>query len=328
MKRIWEFFSSTALTIILAILICIVAAWGSVVCIRNSEFFQGLDRAVLLPWLFTEGTEALALTLWIFVLVFLIFFFALNTVICTLDRLYSIIKQKRPWQSFFPHIVHIGFLVALLGHLLGSSYGFRSSGNIVFKGEPLSVPHTEGLSVRLEDVEIDYTPSGDLERLKTTVTLLEGDKEALTDTIEINGPLIYRGIAFYHVDHGKTPTGLVLDVDGEKKSVKLGGSFITRDGRIFSLGALYPDFGVQEIISEWRERAFLNISVTGTFVTLGGKTITLKGYETTPFAILTINRDPGIWLMIAGSSILVLGMVLLLFLRGERGELVRHGGAG
>jgi hypothetical protein len=114
------------------------------------------------------------------------------------------------------------------------------------------------------------------------------------------------------------PPGLVLDVDGEKKSVKLGGSFITRDGRIFSLGALYPDFGVQEIISEWRERAFLNISVTGTFVTLGGKTITLKGYETTPFAILTINRDPGIWLMIAGSSILVLGMVLLLFLRGEK----------
>jgi cytochrome c biogenesis protein ResB len=119
--------------------------------------------------------------------------FALNTVICTLDRLYSIIKQKRPWQSFFPHIVHIGFLVALLGHLIGSVYGFKSQENIVFKGEPVPVPYTEGLSVRLEEVEVAYAPSGNLEMLKTTVTLLEGDKEALTDTIEINGPLIYKG---------------------------------------------------------------------------------------------------------------------------------------
>jgi cytochrome c biogenesis protein ResB len=341
MKRIWNFFSSTGLTITLAILICINAAWGSVVCIRNPEAFQALDRAVLFPWLFTVGRENPGLSLWIFTLVFFITLFAVNTVVCTLDRLHSIIKRKRPWRSFLSHIVHIGFLVALLGHLIGSIYGFRSPGNIVFKGETAPVPNTEALSVRLEDVSMTFTPSGEVESLKTTVTLLEGDNEVVTDKIEINGPLIYKGIAFYHTDQGRSPTGLILDVDGERRSVKFGGSFTARDGKRFFLGSLYPDLAVdedgraysrssqfrnpyQELVSDGLERALLNISRPGTVVTLGGKTIRLKDYLTTPYAVLTINRDPGIWLIISGSSILVFGMALLLFLRGERGELVRQ----
>jgi cytochrome c biogenesis protein ResB len=342
MKRIWNFFASTGLTVALAVLICITASWGSVVCIRNPEVFRALDQAILFPWLLTVGRANLHLSLWIFILVILMALFALNTVVCTLDRLASIIKRKRPWQSFFPHIVHLGFLVALVGHLAGSTYGFRSPENFLFKGELTQVPDAEGLSVRLDDVEMSYSPSGDIDSLKTTVTLLEDDEEALTDAIEINGPLIYRGIAFYHVDGGTTPTGLVLDVDGETMGVKFGGSFTAPDGKRFFLGALYPDLALdeqgrpysrsnrfrnpfQEIFSETLERAFLNVSRPGNNVTLAATTIGLRDYETTLYAVLAINRDPGIWFIIAGSSMLVIGMVLLLFLRGERGELVRQG---
>jgi hypothetical protein len=39
--------------------------------------------------------------------------------------------------------------------------------------------------------------------------------------------------------------------------------------------------------------------------------------------IFIINKDPGIGFIITGSIVLVAGMVLLLFFRGERTELVR-----
>ena len=40
--------------------------------------------------------------------------------------------------------------------------------------------------------------------------------------------------------------------------------------------------------------------------------------------MLTINKDPGITYIIIGSIVLVAGMALLLFFRGERAELVRQ----
>jgi cytochrome c biogenesis protein ResB len=303
-------------------LICIDAAWGSVVCIRNPEVFQALDQAILLPWLFTAGIKDPGLSLWIFILVGLIFLFALNTAVCTVDRLYAAVKHRTPLRSFFPHVVHVGFLVALLGHLLGSTYGFRSPGNILVEGEPVAVPHTKSLSIRLEDIATGYSPAGELTSVRTFVTLLEGDKVLLSEMIQINDPLIYRGTVFYHADHGTVPTGLVLEVDGQRKSVNFGGIFTGPDNKGFSLGSLYTDIAVQEIVTKGGKRAFLSIARPGASVTLGGSTIRLMDYVSKPYAIITINRDPGIWFVIAGSSILVLGMVFLLFSKGERGELM------
>jgi cytochrome c biogenesis protein ResB len=330
MKRIWGFFSSTGLTVILATLICIDAAWGSVVCIRNPEVFQALDQAILMPWLFTAGIKDPGLSLWIFILVVLIFLFALNTAACTVDRLIGVVKRRSPLRSFFPHVVHVGFLVALLGHLLGSTYGFRSPGNILVKGEPVVVPHTKSLLIRLDDVAAGYSPAGELTSVRTFVTLLEGDKVLLSDMIQINDPLRYGGAVFYHADHGSFPTGLVVEVEGARRSVNFGGTFKGPDNTGFSLGSLYTDIAIQEIVTNSGESAFLSIARPGASVTLAGSTIRLVGYVTKPYAIITINRDPGIWFVIAGSSILVLGMVFLLFSKGERGELMNaaHGRPG
>ena len=54
-------------------------------------------------------------------------------------------------------------------------------------------------------------------------------------------------------------------------------------------------------------------------------TIRLVDYKMTPYVVLTINRDPGIWFIIIGSLVLVTGMALLLLMRGSRAELVQRG---
>ena len=341
MKSIWRFFASTELTIVLAGLIILDAAWGSIISMKNPQVFQALDQTILFPWLFSVGKANLNISLWIFILVCLTTIFAVNTTVCTLDKLYSTFKDKRPWQSLFPQIVHIGFLIALLGHLIGSIYGFKSPGHFVFQGQTIQVPSQEGLSLRFDDIEMKTSRRAGLEDLKTKVALLEDGKELLKDNIRINGPLIYKGIAFYHIDQGEAPTGLILRVGEEDFRIKFGGVFKIKDGAIFKLGTIIPDFALdktgspysrseeyrnphQAIISASGKMGWLQLSTIGSSVNLEGRTIELSNYINTPYVVLNINKDPGIGFIIAGSAVLVIGMLLLLFLRGERAELVRQ----
>ena len=41
------------------------------------------------------------------------------------------------------------------------------------------------------------------------------------------------------------------------------------------------------------------------------------------YAVVAINKDPGIWFIIAGSLILTIGIVLIFLFRGGRAELIR-----
>ena len=341
MKSLWRFWTSTELTVVLAVLICLDAAWGSIITVKYRPLFQTLDHSILFQWLAVSGRAGLDKTLWIYLLIFLITCFALNTSLCTGERLWNIIRYRRPWRSFYPQIVHIGFLVALLGHLVGSMYGFRSQENIVYRGEAVAVPHQEALSLRLDSVETEVSPRGNLDRLATTVTLLRNKQPLFTDTIELNAPLRYRGIAFYHVDHGTAPTGIVLRVGSERFSLSFGESFTTGGGDRYTLGRIYPDFAItpsgtpysrsndyrnpyQEIITARGERGWLPLRQQGSRVEIGGVTVILDEFILNQYAVLNINKDPGIGLIVAGSTLLVIGMLLLLFLRGDRVELMRR----
>ena len=343
MKKLWGFFSSVKLTIILAAVICVVAAWGSILTVGNPRFYRAMDSQVLMEWLLGEGAGYPSLTAWIYILIFLVFLFTINTVVCTADKICSIVKARRPVQALFPHIVHIGFCVALLGHLAGSVAGFKTYGHTVFMGSSIPVPGQSALSLRLDDFELRETGEGELKYLKSTVTLIENGKEVKTDAIEINGPAFYKGIAFYHLDQGASPGGVVIETGvGEAAAVPFDGSFTTPGGTTYRLGNIYPDFAVSgrgepysrsgsyrnthiELIGEGGKIAgHLDISAPGAVSVIDGTHLVVKDYLMEPYVVLAINKDPGIWFIIIGSSILTIGMLLLLFFRGERSELVRR----
>lgn len=340
MKTIWRFFASIKLTIVLAAVICVVAGVGSILAVSNQEFYRYLDQVILLPWLVDKGATYLKLTGWIFALIALTAVFAVNTVVCTIDRLYAIVKTRMPARAFFPQIVHIGFLIAVLGHLAGTVSGYKTSGNILYKDIPASVPHEQGLAMRLDDVEVQTRPDtlGDLAFVRTRVTLLSGGEAVKTYDIGINNPLIYKGIAFYHVDTGKAPAGLVLDDGRGKHEVAFAGVPKTKGKGVYKLGTVYPDFAIdasgrastlsQEFNNPYIEvkgngkKAYLFVGRLGSSITLGKKTVRLVDYIYVPYVVLNIHKDPGIWLIIIGSFVLTVGMLLLLFLRGERAELI------
>ncbi|MFZ3072228.1 MAG: cytochrome c biogenesis protein ResB [Thermodesulfobacteriota bacterium] len=342
MKRLYEFFSSTGLTVVLSALIAAVAGLGSFFVMANPEFYGELDSMILLPWLATEGLRHLNLTFWIYVLILLVGIFAINTSVCTFDRLYSIIKMKRPWRSLLPQIVHAGFLVALLGHFIGGVSGFRSYGNVILKGETAPVQAVEGISIRLNDTEVKNDKTGSPDFLKTSITVFENGAEKKSGDVMMNSPLIYKGMAFYHSDNGDTISGLRLIVDGGIVEAGFGKAFTSAGGKKFILGNVYPDFALDdkgepysasssynnpyvEILSSEEKRGFLSLRGQGSIAKAGSTGITLEGFVTSPYAVISVNKDPGIWFIGIGSAMLVFGMALLLFLREDRGELMRAG---
>src|SRR3990172_739207 len=279
MKRLYEFFSSTGLTVVLSALIAAVAGAGSFFVMANPEFYRELDSVILLPWLVAEGPRYIGATFWIYILIILIGFFAINTFICTFDRLCSIIKMKRPWKSLLPQIAHAGFLVALLGHLMGSVSGFRSYGNVILKGETAPIQAAKGISVRLNDTEVKNDKTGKPDFLKTSITVFEDGAEKKSGDVEMNSPLIYKGMAFYHADNGDTITGLRLAIEGGEAETGFGKAFTSSasgGGKKFILGNVYPDFALDdkgspysasssynnpyaEILSESMGRGFLSL---------------------------------------------------------------------
>ncbi len=326
MRAIIGFFSSLRLTILLSLLICIDAVWGSLLTVKYPSFYRALDQTVLLRWLFSEGPKYPGLTLWIFLLVLLVALFAVNISVCTVERLHSIVTSKRPWRSILPHLVHIGFVVALAGHFAGSLWGFRTSDNFLVKGMEVPVPYAEDLTMRLDDLYIKPSPRGGMEAMKTTVTILSKGKTEKRGVIEPNAPFFFRGMAFYHLNHGLFPTGVVLDAGGRKRRVIFGSTFTAANGDTFRLGMPHTGSPLVSITTEDGRSTTLDLSYPGNSTTIEGIRLKLVDYITEPYVILAVNRDPGVPLIIAGSSILVLSMVLLIFARGERAELVRRSG--
>ncbi len=336
-RRLRLFFSSIILTVVLAVLICLVSVLGSLLTIENQGLMQFLDHNVLLYGLARLGGRAEVY--WIYALIALIFLFAVNTTVCTLDKVIAILKRGAPRRSLIPHVVHAGFLIALTGHLLGSIAGFRTSANVVFKGEALPISEAPGLSVRLDDFEAHENTYGARDFLRARVSILEKGRQVRQGEIRLNHPLIYRGIAFYYNDDGAAPTGIRVSWKGSERRLLFEDETPPEEGSGLKITGFYPDFARDSTGRPYsRSRRFVNpyvrleangseaflpIGEQGDGVEIGGAKARFTGFVVSPYVVLAINKDPGIYLVVGGSALLLLGMILLLIYGRDKTELIR-----
>lgn len=273
MRKLWSFFSSIRLTLYLAYAMTIDTVIGSLSVMNNPELYEGIDRAVLIDWWFETGIQNMGPLWWIPLLVVLVSLFGLNTVVCSIDRLIpicryyfretvekvtiggkdleeedpSLFKKKRSLAPFYPYIAHIGFLIALIGHLVGSTGGFKSYGNVIAEGAAMEVPNNRGLYLLLDRFDVRMHRYGYPEEMKSHVRLVAENKVVAEKVVEVNSPLIYKGLAFYASDFQQAPDGrfyVAFDV------IKDPGVWILFTGLfIFASGTLLTLF----LKKEWAE---------------------------------------------------------------------------
>ncbi len=346
-KALWLFFSSIRLTIYLVLIFVAVAFIGSFI-MQGNPFFEGMNNEILFKWLFADGIENIGKVWWLYALIILTFALAINTVICNVNRFSSLIKykqrlHKRRWIELSSYLMHIGFLLVLTGHLISSTTGFKTKGNVLYEAAPFKAPNMD-YYVRLNSLKADYYAGGYLKNVESNLTVIENDKEVLNKKVEVNNPLSYKGVYFYQVDFGEIVSGanLLLGSGSEGKLYSLGfGEKInlSAKGYMLELGRLIPDFDITSngeaysrsekfnnpavelllykddkmLSKSWAfYRDFKREPFTGTKI----KAI-LIGFPTKKYAIMDIHKDEGATTVFIG-SLLFMSSFLSYFILKKR----------
>ncbi len=200
-SKLWKFFCSLKLAIVLASASTLVVMGGSLVMPGNPQVFSAMDGHPFGAWLAVEAVKSPALTWWLPVAALLLFLLWLNTLCCFIDWLATL---RRRWRKCGEYLIHLGFVLVLIAYAWGSVAGFRSEGNRVLVGQtvPLSLP---GMYLRLESFEPVYNRTGRPVDMLNSLVLLEGDRVVARALARTNHPLTWKGLAVLPASFGQTP---------------------------------------------------------------------------------------------------------------------------
>ncbi|MDH3976077.1 MAG: cytochrome c biogenesis protein ResB [Deltaproteobacteria bacterium] len=345
----YKYLSSIKLTLLLTYLIVAVTMTGSFALLFHREDFDTIDSYVLINWI---SRNSPALSWWIILLIALVFIFSINTILCTYERLAALVKAWRGKQieaaddeetrvsediekerglrlrAFLPYIAHIGFLIALAGHLAGSLWGFRGAEIPVKKGEIYKIKEAPGLLLKLNDATMEIGRRGYPEEMWATVDLLSGKKILKKHKVEINSPLVYRDIAVYIKNVQSYTKGIILNSsDGERTF-----SFLLAPGKDAYLGAggltvtagkIDERYGAMEILlfkdMKLVARKWLT-PYNPSYKTLSydGMTLSAGKLSISKTAVLTVNKDPGAKIVFWGLLLFAVSLLAHLFYRRSK----------
>ena len=218
-KNIWKFFGSSTLTVFILLAVVLDFEIGFFLFRSHPSVFSPLDRLMLFEWLRTYGLESITVTWWFFVLLFLLFILTLNTVVCTIDRVIALIKIRGKFSSipvfllkFAPHVMHVAFVLLLLGHFTSYTAGFNLFNNILRQGIVMRVPHSD-LQLSLEKLKVEFYKNEDVfipdlagKARDVVADILIIDpandnfKHGIKKKISINRPAFYQGVSFHLKD--------------------------------------------------------------------------------------------------------------------------------
>lgn len=227
----------------------------------------------------------------------------------------------RYWGSF---LTHVSILVIFAGALLGK-YGGYESFTVIPEGES----HYEargGFWVRLNDFTVEYDEMMRPLEYTSDLSVFEDGKEVLRKKIEVNKPLIYKGIYFYQSSFGAG----TIEVKAEGPGGTAESIFMkpNRPSSDFSgLPALY--FASDDIFADKNSpRVFLRYVGSGGSIhgigwltrdaplEIAGRQLTLG--DMWQYSGLQIKKDPGIPVVWLGCTMLVVGMLMMFYIRNRR----------
>ncbi len=254
------------------------------------------------------------------------------------------------------YVTHLSVLTILIGGLIGGIWGF-TGGMTIVEGESsrnVSIFGTHKVitlpfDVRCDAFRVSYYPGTNTPKeYRSTITILEHGRPVLTKDIRVNHPLTYRGIKFYQASYGTisnlegTLTLKVIPRSGEGFVVHVGAGKVSplKDGYTLKLVAFYPDLVVGEgnqpmnrsdqlrnpaallevekggrpLYRSWVFAYFPEVhSVEG--VPFRFRYISFKGLQYTG---LQVSKDPGVWIVWLGCTLMVVGLAFSFFLSHRR----------
>ncbi len=267
-------------------------------------------------------------------------------VITEQDGKIHLFAQKGAWARFGVYITHASILIIFIGAIIGSMFGFKAYVNIVEGTETAQVwsrsgqePIDLGFAVRCDEFTVTYY-EGSMrpKEFKSLLTIID-DGEVIMDQrpIIVNDPLTYKGITFYQSSYGPAgePT-FTLRVrnrqSGESTTITArqgqpaalpGGGFV----RVVDYTPSYQNFGPAALLETFDEasrrptgRPFVVMQAHPEFDAQrgGAHVFSLLDHQQRFFTGLQVKKDPGVWVVWTGCTLMILGSLVAFFLSHRR----------
>lgn len=145
-KSAWRFLGSINLSIWLLLGIALNLTVGSRYAKHLPKVFGQLNYLRFQEWITGNGPDC---SWWVWSLFLLLFLFGVNTVACTVDRLFELLKKRRDYSFgafalvVAPSLMHLCFLVIIGGHAVSQ-----------FTAEIRQMPVTSGTKLALSSAEV------------------------------------------------------------------------------------------------------------------------------------------------------------------------------
>lgn len=243
--------------------------------------------------------------------------------------------QKGAFSRLGVYIVHTSVLIIFIGAIIGHVFGFKGSimlpeqrtSSKIFPftpGDPIEL----GFGIRCDRFDIEFYPNGMPKEYRSELAIVENGKEVLTKTIEVNDPLVYKGITFYQASYQSYRDFSIVIKD--EKGIAKSFSAPYRKELLWNEKGLR--FGIINLESFGDRVTRLKIWFSNgagkpsVFWLNSGEQMKITRAEATYFFSakqrcgtgLQVVKDPGIWLVYLGFSLMLIGLYMAFFMSHKR----------
>jgi cytochrome c biogenesis protein ResB len=214
----------------LFVLVCIFFL-GSYMMPMHREVFAGMNEDILFGWVESTALGNLWYTWWFFAALAGLVLLTINTLVCSIQAVRGRWTRGDFLLRISPQVVHAGFLLILLAHLLGAGWGYRASG-MMPEGAYAQLPENRVLHLRAVHVQTDER--GFMRDYAVEAQVFENNQQVAAGTLGPNKPLFYQGMGIYlkHLSFEGRPTALLV------VSRDPGALWAFAGGVLFMIGAL------------------------------------------------------------------------------------------
>ena len=313
MKQIYGFLKSQKTGIIIGFTVTGLLIIGSLVMNYFPESYEGLSGEDI-TFFFNNPAP---IHIWFYVMFVAFAMYGISIFFCTLD---SILRKVKARTSKIPlygaSIVHIGFLVTLVAHLIGGIWSES--------GMPITIAdkwvQSGEYELKVTSLETTTYPSGMPRKIKAQMKIRKDGAE-YDDTLGYNNPvLVDSGTKqFLLQNYGNMPNGVVLNID-DKTSVLNIKDVMEINGSKVLLANLFlpPQFRIPaiQLVSKGKDGKY-----NKSYVRIGrqnaqnvkGSNMIFEDIKVTPAVAVSVKKNPSIPLTLIAIGCFGSGMLLVIF---------------
>ena len=189
-----NFFLSLKTTVWTLVGLIAVFFLGSYLMPAYKDVHGAMNDRLLFEWIEAFAVAHPWAASWFFASLAGLVMLTINTLVCSIQAIRGKWSRDDFLLRIAPQVVHIGFLLILLAHLLGAGWGYRLAGMLPV-GASAGLPG--GQQLHLADLRPQVDERGYLRDWSAEVVLFEDGQRVASGFLGPNVPLFYRGTGVY-----------------------------------------------------------------------------------------------------------------------------------